>query len=27
MADRFRIAVSSDFIKPDGSPAFPMFDM
>ena len=27
MADSFRIAVSSDFIKPDGSPAFPMFDM
>jgi phosphoglycerate dehydrogenase-like enzyme len=27
MADNFRIAVSSDFIKPDGSPAFPMFDM
>ena len=27
MADNFRVAVSSDFIKPDGSPAFPMFDM
>ncbi len=27
MAENFRVAVSSDFIKPDGSPAFPMFDM
>ena len=27
MAETFRVAVSSDFIKPDGSPAFPMFDM
>jgi phosphoglycerate dehydrogenase-like enzyme len=27
MADKFRVAVSSDFIKPDGGPAFPMFDM
>jgi len=26
MADKFRIALSSDFLKPDGSPAFPMFD-
>lgn len=27
MAESFRVAVSSDFIKPDGTPAFPMFDM
>ena len=27
MAETFRVAVSSDFIKPDGTPAFPMFDM
>jgi phosphoglycerate dehydrogenase-like enzyme len=27
MAETFRVAVSSDFIKPDGAPAFPMFDM
>lgn len=26
MAEKFRIALSSDFLKPDGSPAFPMFD-
>lgn len=26
MAEKFRVALSSDFLKPDGSPAFPMFD-
>ncbi len=26
MASTFRIALSSDFLKPDGAPAFPMFD-
>ena len=24
---RFRIALSSDFLRPDGSPAYPMFDL
>ena len=27
MAESFRVEVSSDFIKPDGTPAFAMFDM
>ena len=27
MVETFRVAVSSDFIKPDRTPAFPMFDM
>jgi len=26
-ADKFRVALSSDFKKPDGSPAYPMFDL
>lgn len=25
--DKFRIALSSDFVKPDGTPAFPSFDL
>ena len=25
--DKFRVALSSDFKKPDGSPAYPMFDL
>ena len=24
---RFRVALSGDFLKPDGSPAYPMFDL
>ncbi|MEZ5594712.1 MAG: NAD(P)-dependent oxidoreductase [Gammaproteobacteria bacterium] len=27
MSSKFRVALSSDFIKPDGSPAYPMFDL
>jgi D-3-phosphoglycerate dehydrogenase len=27
MAEKFRIALSSDFLRPDGAPAFPMFDL
>lgn len=27
MSDRFRVALSSDFIRPDGTPAFPDFDL
>ena len=27
MADPFRVALSSDFIEPDGSPTFPHFDL
>jgi D-3-phosphoglycerate dehydrogenase len=26
MVERFRVALSSDFLRPDGSPAFPTFD-
>ena len=25
--DKFRIALSSDFLRPDGSPSYPMFDL
>ena len=25
--DRFRVALSSDFVRPDGTPAFPSFDL
>jgi D-3-phosphoglycerate dehydrogenase len=27
VSEKFRVALSSDFIKPDGSPAYPMFDL
>ena len=25
--DKFRIALSSDFLRPDGGPSYPMFDL
>src|SRR5450755_1353829 len=25
--DKFRVALSGDFVKPDGSPTYPMFDL
>ena len=27
MADKFRVALSGDFKKPDGSPTYPDFDL
>src|SRR3712207_3234036 len=27
MSDKFRVALSGDFRKPDGSPAYPSFDL